>query len=64
MPASSGVDESALDALLKPNVPFDVQLADESENLEQSPVFACDTNPSQGPCCRRGAHSEDPDHDR
>jgi diguanylate cyclase (GGDEF)-like protein len=38
--AQLGVDESALDALLKPNVPFDVQLADESENLEQSPVFA------------------------
>jgi diguanylate cyclase (GGDEF)-like protein len=38
--AQLGVNESALDTLLKPSVPFDVQLADESENLEESPVFA------------------------
>ncbi len=37
--AQLGVGESALDTLLKPSVPFDVQLADESENLAQSPVF-------------------------
>jgi diguanylate cyclase (GGDEF)-like protein len=33
------VTESGLDTLLKPTVPFDVQLADESENLAQSPIF-------------------------
>jgi diguanylate cyclase (GGDEF)-like protein len=38
--AQIGVGESTLDSLLKPSVPFDVQLADESENLAQSPVFA------------------------
>ena len=38
--AQLGVNESALDTLLKPSVPFDVQLEDESENLAQSPVFA------------------------
>ncbi len=38
--AQLGVDESALDALLKPTVPLDVQLANDSENLAQSPVFA------------------------
>ncbi len=37
--AQLGVTESGLDTLLKPTVPFDVQLADESENLAQSPVF-------------------------